>query len=56
MHHQTYATQVFSVFGSYIPERQGDYLPVNSARPNSQDIHYPEKMRSVGEQDQNIQH
>jgi hypothetical protein len=56
MHLQTQPSQFFTVFGSYILERQGDYLPVNSARPNSQNIRYPEKMRSVGALDQNINH
>ena len=56
MHFQTQPSQFFTVFGSYILERQEDCLPVNSARPNSQDIRYPEKMSSVAEQGQNIHH
>ena len=55
MHFQTQPSQFFTVFGSYILERQEDCLP-ESARPNSQDIRYPEKMSSVAEQGENIHH
>jgi hypothetical protein len=37
MHHQTYPTQVFSVFGSYPIGPQGDDFPSNCGRPNSED-------------------
>jgi hypothetical protein len=36
MHLQTQPTQVFTVFGSYVLEGDGDYFPLNSGRSNSQ--------------------
>ena len=37
MHHETYPTQVFSVFGSYPIGPQGDNLRSNIGRPDSED-------------------
>ena len=37
MHHQTYPTQVFSVFGGYPIGTEGDYFPSTIGRPDSKD-------------------
>ena len=33
---QTQPTPVFTVFGSYVPERQGDYFPLYNGRTNGE--------------------
>jgi hypothetical protein len=48
MHLQTQPTQVFTVFGGYVLEGNGDYFPLNSGRSNSQVLCDTEKMESAG--------
>ena len=43
----TQSTQVFTVFGSYVLERHGDYFPLNICRSNSQDRCDTGKMEPV---------
>jgi hypothetical protein len=47
MHFQTSPTQIFTVFGSYPVDSQGDYFPSNSAESNSQGRHDASKMGST---------
>ena len=47
MHHQTYPTQVFSVFGSYPIGPQGDYFPSSCDLPNREDRRDATKMGSA---------
>jgi hypothetical protein len=44
MHFQTSPTQIFTVFGSYPVDSQGDYFPSNSGGSNSQDRYDTSKM------------
>ena len=45
---QTQPTQVFTVFGGYALEGNGDYFPPNSGRSNNQVVCNTEKMESAG--------
>lgn len=47
MHRQTQSTQIFTVFGSYVLERDTDYFPLNGSRSTSQDVCGTEKMELV---------
>ena len=47
MHFQTSPTQIFTVFGSYPIDPQGDYFPSNSGESNSQGRHDTSKMGSA---------
>ena len=47
MHHQSYPTQVFSVFGSYPIGPEGDYFPSKQSQPDSEDRCDTPKMGSA---------